>query len=127
MMIQLNPAATALELLTTNTVTPIKSVNSARLDRQQRTKNALLIGAVVPETNICTTMSKRECSNGAVQRTTINVLRSDNIKMLFEAHTTKRNIADAGRCCLIMLKPIRSKSMTRTNFIKNIAEDTNDN
>ena len=128
MMIQLDPATTALELLATNILTPIESVNNARHDRhQQRSENAFFMGAVVQETNICTTMSMREYSNGAVQSTTINVLRSDNTKMLFEAQTTKRNIADAGRCCLIMLKPIRSKSMTRTNFIKNIAEDTNDN
>ena len=127
MMIQLDPATTTLELPTTNIVTPIESVNSARPDRQQQTDNALVIGAVVPETNVCTTMSIAEYSNGAVQSTKINVLRSDNTKTLLEAHTTKRNIADAGRCCLTMLKPIGSNSMRRTNFIKNIAKETNDN
>ena len=127
MMIQLNPAETALELLTTNIVIATENVNNARHDRHQQAENAFLMGAVVQESNICTTMSMRECSNGAVQSTTINVLRSDNTKMLFEAQTTKRNIADAGRCSFIMLKPIGSKSMTRTNFIKNIAKETNDN
>ena len=128
MMIQLDPATTALELLATNILTPIESVNNARHDRhQQRSENAFLMGAVVQETNICTTMSMRECSNGAVQSTTMNVLRSDNTKMLFEAQTTKRNIADAGRCSFITLKPITSNSMTPTNFIKNIAQETNNN